>query len=296
MRHVLQTMFLEDCINNVDIKYQTFLTASKECYYTYANIPSLSLYYNLFTFKKNADYKTFEKLHTQKHYEVIKLSTDKIKQNNYNTHHILFLYGYVCSIYLFYHLEDYINQKAKSYTKKGKMRKYSSVIKHIESQLYEERYNEKINKFKLKIKELKIEDQTFELINDILSQLFYSSNGIDIVKIGYKNFLKYQKKNFKNIKIFNQFICGLLDTFTRAKKYSAASIYNRYNSKKDYLNKENKSWIKNGEECDYSFYQIYQEALSEATKLLNLINEEIFYNAKNEKQIKLLLSRLKNKE
>ena len=99
-----------------------------------------------------------------------------------------------------------------------------------------------------------------------------------------------------NYKIFNQFICGVFDTFTRAKKYSAASIYNRYNSKKDYLNKENKPWIKNSEECDYSFYQIYQEALSEATKLLNLINEEILYNAKNEKLINPLLTRLKDKE
>lgn len=296
MNHILQTIFLEDVFNSLDIKYKNLIPYSKEKFFTYANIYKIPLYYKLFTYKKHPDYNLYNKLTNYKQYEVIELCVKKIHENNYDNNLILLLYSYICNIVFNNYFDEYITYKAKYKrfsTKKTKMNKFSKASKCIEAQFYEERYYKNIKKYKLNTKKLLIDDISFETLDDIFSKLFLNSYGIDVFKKSYDNFIKYQKQNYKGIRFVNRFIAKILDLFTRTKKYSASSIYHlNYISNKDYLNKENDIWKFNNSETNKSFYELYEEAISVAKKFTTIISERIYYKIKNDEQIKKLLDEI----
>ena len=288
MKQILNTIFLGDCIEKLDIKYKNIVSSDTETYFSYANIFDFPLYYNMFALKKNSDYNLYQKLHNNKILDTITFTVEKIKENNYDSKLLLFLYSYICSIYFYHNTNDYIKGKAKTFkftSKKRKMQKYSKVTKYIEAQFFEDKYNKKVKKFKIKHQAIKIDEQTFNLIDSICSELHFFSLGISVMKIGYNNFKHYQKKNFKRWNLSSKIKVRILDSFTRSKLFSASSIFIKKTPKKDYLNKENNVWINNGKETIDSFYDIYTKTKENACKLINLISEQIFYNTKNTKLI-----------
>ncbi len=295
MKHILQTLFLTDVVNNIDKKYKDIVNV-KDNFFSYANIYDAPLYYKLFTYKKDADYKLYDKLLNSKHYEVIECLIKIICEENYQANHLLLLYSYISNIILNTYLDDYVNNNTKNIplaSKKMKMRKYSKTIKYIEAQYYKELYYKPIKTYKINYKKIEITDDCFDIINKICSKIYYFSYGIDIFKIGHKKFIKHQKNKHSIFRPIYKAISNFLDTFTRSKKYSAASIYNTYTPlKKDYLNKQNKLWISNKTDCYKSFFDVYSDALKEACKLITLVSEEIFYKVKKTAEIKAFLNKL----
>lgn len=288
MKQILNTIFLKDCIENIDIRYKELVKEDLETYFLYANILELPLYYNLFTFRKNPDYNLYNKLHNNKIKETVFFIIEKIKEENYDNKLVFFLYSYICNIYLKRNIETYINHKSKTFkftSKKRKMNKYSKVSKYIEAQFYEDRFGHKIKKFKINYKALSIDEKSLKLIENITKEIYLFSFGIDLINIGYKNFKKFHKKH----NLINKVKFKLLDIFTKSKLYSASSIYIKKTPKKDYLNKENNVWINNGKESIDSFSDIYQKSIKEVVTLLNLLSDKIYYNSKCDKEIEKLL-------
>ena len=168
---------------------------------------------------------------------------------------------------------------------------YSKVTKYIENQFYEDKYNQNIKQFKLSFQNIIIHDETMKVLDDILKEIHYFSLGIDIIKIGYKNFKHHNKKYFRKIKTFTKIKIKFLDFFTRNKEYSISSLFIKKTPKKDYLNKSNSIWMNNGIETNETFFDIYDKTKEKVAILLNLINENLYYNAKNDKQINKILNR-----
>ena len=71
MKHILNSMFLQDVITNIEDKYKDIINIDSERYFMYSNVFDLPLYYNLFSYKNKPDYGLFNKIHEAKHYEII---------------------------------------------------------------------------------------------------------------------------------------------------------------------------------------------------------------------------------
>jgi hypothetical protein len=194
-------------------------------------------------------------------------------------------------------IDEYIIYQSKYkriITKKNKMNKYSKTTKYIEAQYYKDRFYQPIKKHKINFKYLEIDELCFSALDEICSKLYYFSYGVNIFKIGHKNFIKYQAEKYKGFKLLNMISAKLLDSLTRSKKYSATSIFITYTpTKKDYLNKENKLWIYKNSECYKSFTDIYNDALNVSSKLITLVSEEIFYKTPKTIEIKNLLDQIR---
>ena len=300
MKHILHTLFLKDAIDRIATKYKKNMEFSFDKYFIYANIFQMPLYYKLFSLKKDADYGLYSKIENQKHFEVIEFLIKRVCEEKYQPNQLLLLYSYICDIILNKYVDEYVmdNTKFKRFsTKKMKMNKYSKTVKYIEAQYYKERFYKPIKKHNINPKEIIIDEECFDIIEKLSAEVYYFSYGIDIFKIGYKNFIKYQTKNYKGFRLLHKFFARILDNLTRSKKYSAASIYNVSTPmKKDYLNKENKLWINTKKDCYKSFFEVYEDALEMATKLITFVSEEIFYKIKKTNEINHILSIIKNKE
>ena len=116
MKHILNSMFLQETINSIDKKYKNIVTFDEEKYFMYSNLLLVPACYNLFTYKKDHDYGLVEKILYKKHYEVIDFFIKEIRENNYNSNYLLLLYSYICNICLNYQIEGY--QKSKIRIKK----------------------------------------------------------------------------------------------------------------------------------------------------------------------------------
>ena len=297
MNHILHTIFMEDVINNIDNKYKELITYSKEKFYTYANIFMMPLYYKLFTYKNKPNYNLYDKLLTKNNYEVINLSIRHIQEHSYNQNLTLLLYSYICNFVFEYYFNNYISAFSnynKKTSPKSQMFKYSKTSKIIESQLYEERFYSNVNKYRLDTKQIIVADECFELLDEIFSQQYLMSYGIDVFIESYHNFLFYQNKIYNNKNKLSKPVALFLDLITKSKKYSASSIYQVKNKKyEDYLNKENHVWIRDQHETTLSFYELYNEAKQFTVKLLTLVSENIYYQIKNNELILKEISKIK---
>ena len=283
MISILHSIFLTDVLNTIEEKYKDQLNITKEDIFTYSNIFNMPLYYKLRTFKKNPDYNLYEKLQNNNIYETTHYCIEKTLENNYNSNLILFLYSYVCNITLNNLIDNYINTflNQKKLTKKRKMNLRSKIASVLQSEIYFIRYNEKINKHKINKKDIKIDDISSKLLNEIFIKFHYFSFGKDVFDISFNNFKKYQSKKNSWLKGIFKIDAKLKDFFTQSKKYSIYSIYHTYkNNKTNYLNLNNTSFI-----------ALYEESINKTAHLINLISEEIYYKKKNEKIIKNMLKK-----
>ena len=297
MKHILHELFLSDCIDAIQKKFQEIVKPLNEQYFSYANIFQAPLYYKLFTFSKNVDYGLYNKVLESKHYEVIECLIKAVSEEHYKPSLLLLLYSYICEVVLNYYIEDYILYQCnfkRLNTKKLKMEKYSKTIKNIEAQFYKDRFYTPISKHKVNLDQAEIDEECYKAINLFCSKVYYFSFGAEIFKKGYSNFIKYQDDKYNGIKLFNVLSTKFLDSITRSKKYSASSIfYTHTPTKKDYLNKQNKLWINKNTECYKSFTALYEEAIETASKLMSLASDEIFYKLPKTNEIKKVLAIIK---
>ena len=283
MISILHSIFLKDVVNTIEEKYKNQLKLTNEDIFTYSNIFNMPLYYKLATFKKNPDYNLYNKLQKNKQFETTYYCIEKILENNYDPNLVLFLYSYISNIALNNMIDSYIDNflNQKKLTKKRKMNLRSKIANILESDIYFSHYNEKIKNHKINHKEIKIDDLSIKLIDEIFIKFHYFSFGKDVFNISFNNFKKYQAKKNSWLKGIYKLSAKMKDIFTRSKKYSMYSIYHIYKKDKtDYLNINNQS-----------FANIYQETVKNTSYLINLISEEIYYKKKNEKIIKNILNK-----
>lgn len=292
MRHILYSMFLNDVIKSLHPKYQGIYEQHLDKTFLCANFVEIPLYYKLFTYKKNADYNLYEKLHFQKKMDVINYFVEKIQTNHYDPNIILLLYGYITHNVLDHYLETYIKNILRINNMKFNMKNYSKISSGIEAKFYEEIYKEKISKYQMP--QASFDEKEFEVINEILSNIFYMRMGINVYKISYNKFMKYQKHWTKDSLGIKKTILKILDFFTKKKKYSAQSIsrFKVINKKIDYLNeKKNALYLFGNYKEEKTFEELYKKAITDCYFIIHEINDVIFYQKKSKSGLETLINR-----
>ena len=285
MRHILYYDFLNDVVEKLEYKYKNILKSEENRFFLYANIIEFPYYYSLYSSKKNQDYNLVNKLHKVRVKETIELIVNEVLENNYSTKYLSILYGYISNIILDSYLDEYIKGMNKrnfnfSLTKKNYMFKYSKYLNGIARNFFNEKHQTKIKKkeiFKNLITTLDSEELI--LMDMVFSKIYYFSYGKIVLEKSYKNFIKYEKRNFKDIFGIKKFSCYLKDKFSRTKKFSTTILstfrINKFNH--DYLNYNKKYWEYGFLVTNKTFFDLYQEALTKASNILNELSYEIFY-------------------
>ena len=283
MKHILNNLFLVDTINSLDSKYKDLTKDLEDKYFMYSNMFEVTLYYKPFHYRKNPDYRLYEKLHTLKHIDVIELIKTYVLENNYNPQYLLTLYSYICNVIFNYYVESYVKSMiGEIENKKKEMFKFSRYMKSLEAEYYSNRFKNNIKSHIIDYKEINLEETDLTLINDILKTVYFSSIGIEVYKIGLKKLHKYIKLSKVNFLGLSKPFYYTLDSLTKSKKYSISSLFVKKGNKKiDYLNKNKKTWkLYNVIEENKSFEELYEKAKNDCAIIINQINDEIFYQKK----------------
>ena len=146
MQHILYTMFLDDCISQLDDKYKELIKDELDKIYLYANILEIPSYYKLFVSKENKDYGLYKKLNSKKQIETIDLLKKEIIENNYCVEILLILYGYIAHIFFNYYLKDYVKGLIVCHHIKYNRKNIIKVTNNIAVKFYEEKFNKKIDR------------------------------------------------------------------------------------------------------------------------------------------------------
>lgn len=283
MQHILYNLFLDDCIQNLEEKYKEIIINDLDKTFLYSNIIELSTYYKLFSSKENNDYKIHQKLHNNKQIETINLLKKEIIENNYNSETILFLYGYISHLIFDYYLNSYIKNIMIKNKIKDTNKNFKKIKQKISSAYYEDKFNVKINKHKIKTSSYDMTLKARELTNKILKEIYLSSLGIKVYEISVSNYKKIKTN------LFYKIIFKLL----KNKKYSPSLAYRikKVNKKIDYLNKEKNVWYLNGVlQVTDSFIELYNKAMYDSLDIITAINEEIFYKKKTKNSLTMQLN------
>lgn len=281
MISILHKTFLENVLNNINTKYKDQLILSEDKIFTYSNIFNMPLYYDLQTFRKNADYGLYLKLQRNNTLETIHLMMEQILENNYNPNLTLLLYSYISNIFLNEALDEYIDNilsNKKRVSKKREMYLRSKIASSLQTHLYFKKHNASISKYE--IKNTPIEDEIITLLNTTFTKIHYFSFGKNVFEISYKNFQKIIKQKNSLFNGLFKITAKIKDAFSFSKKYSLYSALHNYKVNEKY-NTFN----------DISFEVIFDETIKKATTLIELISEEIYYKKKNEKLIENLLKK-----
>ena len=288
MQHILYTMFLDDCISQLDDKYKELIKDELDKIYLYANILEIPSYYKLFVSKENKDYGLYKKLNSKKQIETIDLLKKEIIENNYCVEILLILYGYIAHIFFNYYLKDYVKGLIVCHHIKYNRKNIIKVTNNIAVKFYEEKFNKKINKYVVNKECLKLNDNITRIIKKILQELHLSSIGIKIYEISFENFIlattKTTIKNFSFRKLYYRIINK---KFTK-RKYSLSKKFKprKKVSKVDYLNKNKDAWyLDDLVKVTSSFNELYERIMKEVLQTISLLNDEIFYKKKTKNSV-----------
>ena len=170
-------------------------------------------------------------------------------------------------------------------------------MKSLESEYYLNRFKNNIKSHIIDYKEITLEENNLNLIEEILKTVYYSSIGVEVYKISLKKFHKYTKASKVNFLGLSKPFYYILDSVTKSKKYSISSLYiKKANKKIDYLN-HNKNTCKlyNVIENYKTFDELYEKAKNDCVAIINQINDEIFYQKKTKHGlVELLNTSIKN--
>lgn len=202
-----------------------------------------------------------------------------------------FLYGFICHYSLDSIMHPYVIYKSGYFNiKNKKLLKYKGM--HSETESYIDAYlinkNEKIEPNKLDVGKFcfeytKLSEKLIEVINDVYFETYNKKNvgkkfqkGLKKMKFLY-SLLRYDKNGVKK-KIYNFLDKNLPN---RKMKYSPISLCYKLNKNHFYLNLDHRKWchpMNNKETYTTSFDEIYEEAIKNSIKLINVTNEVIYYN------------------
>lgn len=207
------------------------------------------------------------------------------------------LYGFICHYTLDYNVHPYINYKTGIYNKNDKNTykyrcKHQDMESYIDSYFIREKDNIepgklKINKFCLNINP---SNEAIEMLNDIYKKTFnYDNIGNEFFKALKNMRLMYiifrNDPNKIKKKIYNA-----VDKITSKYSYKLSPISLAYKKEeKDYyLNKEHKPWnhpMDKNEIYDYSFIDLYNNAIKDALNIIKNVNEYLFENKNSDLNI-----------
>lgn len=272
MNEILNYYFFKDVIDNLEKKYHNIIKDETKNAFLFSNIIEMPLYYNFFKNKNNKDYNLYKHFHNDKFFEVINIMANKVLENDYNPKLLLLLYGYISS-YIF---SKYLNQYLDIY-KLFKERH----LKSLEKMTYETKENKKYSRLNI-AKEFLFEQDPLiiDVMQEVVAKLYYNSYGEKILEKGINNYQKYMYRyNVDPLRIKRLYL-GFLGLFSKRNKIDKRILVHSYKSLLDSTNKSQKEWYLFNELVNYNYQEMYQLALNEASVIINIISEQIFYKKK----------------
>ena len=268
---MLYYYFLNDVIKNIDPKYQKIINPALDKTYLYANFQEILSYYNLLIINKNYDYQIYERIKNTKAQETLDFLKKETINHQYNENYLLFLIAFVSNKILNNYLNSFI-----TLTKNKELH-----LKYLEHYMYKKKTNNKtynkFNQIKFFDKSLTLTDVDKDIIEGLLSKVYFFSYGLKHFEISLKKYKKIKqqyKKDFLGMKEL------YLSTLAKIKHNNKIKylIKNPKNNN-DLLNEQKNHWkYLNTTDKTLTFDELYQEAIESSAKLINQIYDEIFYN------------------
>lgn len=271
MSHLLYYYFFNDVIKSIEPKYYNIIEPALDKSFLYANFIEITAYYNLLSLNKKKNYHIYERLHNEKAHEALDYLKKSTIQHHYDEYHLLFLMAFITSKILSNYLDGFLsltNQKAKQ-------------LKFLEVHQYLHKTNgktyHKFNMVKFFEKSLTLTDKDQEIIEKLLSDVFYFSYGYQHFQISLKKFKIIKQKYQKDFLGLKRLYLLTISKLKKDKRIKFLLINPK--NKGDFLNENKNHWqYHNAIDKNLTFAEMYQEALTEASRLINLICDEIFYN------------------
>ena len=268
---MLYYYFLNDVIKNIDPKYQKIINPALDKTYLYANFQEILSYYNLLIINKNYDYQIYERIKNTKAQETLDFLKKETINHQYNENYLLFLIAFVSNKILNNYLNSFI-----TLTKNKELH-----LKYLEHYMYKKKTNNKtynkFNQIKFFDKSLTLTDVDKDIIEGLLSKVYFFSYGLKHFEISLKKYKKIKQqyqKDFLGMK-------GLYLSILAKIKHNNKIKYLIKNPKNDHdlLNEQKNHWkYLDTTDKTLTFDELYQEALDTSAKLINQICDEIFYN------------------
>ena len=280
---VTHAIFITDIYNRLDKKHKDLLKNNISDLRTYGQ--SHDVFYFSFNkrIKKMAIYAQRNK--TQDFFINMIEYINKNKLNN-NEYVMSYLFGNICHYCLDYNIHPFIKYKTGVYDKKNKNSfkyrgKHADMESYIDSVLIRERFNISPNKFDIHTYCASITKKDNDL-NNLIDYTFYKTYRIKNMSNYYYNSIKNMKIEYlllrkDNYKIKKK-IYNFIDYLTPIKfyKFSPISLAYKKNEKDYYLNLNHKKWnhpMDKNEIYTYSVYDLYNNAINDALKILNDVSE-----------------------
>lgn len=268
---MLYYYFLNDVIKNIDPKYQKIINSALDKTYLYANFQEILSYYNLLIINKNYDYQIYERIKNTKAQETLDFLKKETINHQYNENYLLFLITFASNKILNNYLNSFI-----TITKNKELH-----LKYLELYMYKKKTNDKtynkFNQIKFFDKSLTLTDVDKDIIEGLLSKVYFFSYGLKHFEISLK---KYKKIKQQYQKVFLG-MKGLYLSILAKIKHNNKIKYLIKNPKNDHdlLNEQKNHWkYLDTTDKTLTFDELYQEALDTSAKLINQICDEIFYN------------------
>ena len=268
---MLYYYFLNDVIKNIDPKYQKIINPALDKTYLYANFQEILSYYNLLIINKNYDYQIYERVKNTKAQETLDFLKKETINHQYNENYLLFLITFASNKILNNYLNSFI-----TLTKNKELH-----LKYLEHYMYKKKTNNKtynkFNQIKFFDKSLTLTDVDKDIIEGLLSKVYFFSYGLKHFEISLKKYKKIKQQYQKDFLGMKGLYLSILAKIKHNNKIKYL-IKNPKNNN-DLLNEQKNHW-KYLDTLDktLTFDELYQEALDTSVKLINQICDEIFYN------------------
>ena len=292
---VTHSYFIMDIYDKLPLDKKIFLKDQKNNMKAFAQSTDSLNFYISCNLKKSKKIRKFASFfHTHKTGEFLITLTNYIKYNYYkdNPEVMAFLYSMISHYILDSELHPFIYYKTGNFNRKDKTTyKYNS--KHHFMETYIDKYlisiREKITPYKYKhYKEIfnynEFTKELSDVINFSFKETFNTTNfakeynlSLKRMKLAFK-ILRYDPHGFKS-KLYNA-----IDLISPKKtpKISFLSYYYKCKNN-NYLNTDHKKWtypVNKSKKYTLSFTDLYINALSDAIKVIEEVNEYIYNNKK----------------
>jgi len=293
---ITHAYFALDLYDRLSIKSKELLIDDKESLKLFAQNTDILFFYNITNFKKGKKIRNFGyKSQKIKTYEFFSTLINYIKYNNhqYNPQVMSYLYGMLSHYVLDSTVHPFIIYKTGNFNKKDKSTyKYNHLHAEIESYIdnymISIRNNSNPHKFKCHEFCFNVDYFNKELI-EVMDFTYKETYGI-------KEFHKYYFTASKQMKFFYRIFrydpIGIKKSFYHivdiiSPKYLLRKVPLSYHinnkDKKTYLNLEHKRWYNPTDKrtkSNESFIELYTKALSKTTKMIQELNQYLYYNKK----------------
>lgn len=291
---VTHTFFAQDVYKKIDKNNIKDYENLKLKYYMFAQGTDPLMFYNILSINKGKNIRNLQNItHTTKINETFETIITYIKQKKYynDSQTLLFLYGLITHFVLDSMVHPYIFYKGGFFDSKNpETYKYNCIHNYIETFMDNkmlEKNNYNSDKFTFK-------NFCFNLtpfsnsLNDTIYYTYKKVYGVENMdKIYYKS-LTSMKKFLRMFRVdrygIKKFFYKKIDYFTPKNKFRFECLsYHKVEDKRDYLNLEKKVWYYPSDKnikSNLCFYELYEEAINEAVKIINEINNYLFDDKK----------------